>query len=243
MGSFERSSVDSGHLGGAIEATRLNYGLTDTVVRDLVRQAAGQGVRAVCIPPAFVASAVAEVAACGASVEVVTVACFPMGDASPVARRAQVTEAVEDGADHIDLVLPGALIADRCWTELIRHIREVRLWMDEAAGSRSVALKTILESAAWDEDRLRCAAMAAVEGGARWLKTSTGFHPAGGATPEAVALLRGLAPEGVGVKASGGIRTREQAIRMLEAGADRIGTSSEMAILGPVSGSTGPAGL
>jgi deoxyribose-phosphate aldolase len=218
---------DQARLRAALEATRLSYGLTDHDVRALVGTATMLGVRAVCVPPAFVTLASSVGAA---SLEIATVANFPTGDRPRRALEREVIDVSREGADHIDLVLPGALIADRRWTELAAHVRVVREWAGAGRGG-DVAIKAILETAAWDEGRVRGAAGAAVDGGAAWLKTSTGFHPAGGATLAAVNLLREVAPPEVGVKASGGIRTRRQAISMLDAGADRIGTSSEAAIL------------
>ncbi|HEX9259266.1 MAG TPA: 2-deoxyribose-5-phosphate aldolase, partial [Acidimicrobiales bacterium] len=92
-------------------------------------------------------------------------------------------------------------------------------------------LKVIIESGALDADEIRAACAAAVAAGTDFVKTSTGFHPTGGATVEAVALMRSTVGDEIGVKASGGIRTAEATVAMVEAGANRIGTSSSAAIL------------
>jgi deoxyribose-phosphate aldolase len=221
-------------LRGAIEATRLGFALTAGAVESLARSAHRLAVRGVCVPIPFVATVRAVLRDLPpAPIDVVTVANFPLGNGMLECVFAEVETAVALGADHVDLVVPGGLVADRRWREAARFVEEVRLRIEEAASgsARSVVLKVILETAAFDRDRIEGAAMAALEGGARWLKTSTGFHPAGGATEDAVRLLRRLAPIGIGVKASGAIRTREDALAMIEAGADRIGTSSETTIL------------
>ncbi len=136
---------------------------------------------------------------------------------------AEARAAAALGAQELDLVarLPdlqagrwGAVLDD-----LSAVVRAVR-----------VPVKVILESAALDRDRLVAAAAVARAAGAAYVKTSTGFGP-GGATPEAVALMRAVVGDRVGVKASGGIRTAAQALAMLQAGASRLGTSASVAIV------------
>jgi deoxyribose-phosphate aldolase len=244
---------DHDRLRNALEATRLTFGLTGAEVLDVVHRALDLGVRGVCVPPQFVPVAVAGAgrgggessgvdggepggrsAVAGAARElrfdIVTVANFPTGD-HPVSLVERVAaEAVGAGANHVDLVVPGGMVSERDWRGVAAYLRRVRDTMS-AAADHPVSLKVILETAAWDPVRLRGAAQSAIDAGADWLKTSTGFHPAGGATPEVVSLLRSLAPPEIGIKASGGIRTRDAALAMLDAGADRIGTSSEVEIL------------
>jgi len=216
----------------AIEATRLSFGLTPIEVEALVGRATELGVRGVCVPAMLVPVAVSTLRRVGAKgLDVVTVANFPTGDHPLSLVQRMVAEAVAAGADHLDVVVPGGLVAQRNWRGVVDFLAAVRA-SAEASAARPTAMKVILETAAWDDDRLRGAANSALESGARWLKTSTGFHPAGGATTAVVRLLRRIAPPGVGIKASGGIRTRETALAMLDAGADRIGTSAEEAILG-----------
>ncbi|MFM8507137.1 MAG: 2-deoxyribose-5-phosphate aldolase, partial [Actinomycetota bacterium] len=96
---------------------------------------------------------------------------------------------------------------------------------------RGVVLKVICESAALSDDELRTTCKAAVAGGADFVKTSTGFHKAGGATKQAVAIMRETVGDRIGVKASGGIRTTEAALAMIGAGATRIGASATREIL------------
>ncbi len=225
-------------LRSAVEATRLNYGLTDRDVAEVVRATVALSARGVCVPGAFLTAALDRAAAespAARAFDLVTVVNFPTGDHPLAAVEAAATAAAGAGADHVDVVVPGALIDDHDWRGIASFIRAVRAAAVRETGGRNVLVKAILETATWDTDRIRGAALAAIEGGAAWLKTSTGFHPAGGATLPAVELLRAVAPETVGVKASGGIRTRADALAMLDAGADRIGTSAEKAILEPAS--------
>ncbi|MEX2583317.1 MAG: deoxyribose-phosphate aldolase [Gemmatimonadota bacterium] len=222
----------SRRLRGAIEATRLGFGLTDGAIAALARAAGKLRVAGVCIPGAFVctaASVASEVE--GWTPDIVTVANFPTGDHDVGDVLAQTRRAGRDGAGHIDLVARGEFVMDRRWSELREFVRSVREQAEQSSG-RALPIKVILETAALGDEEVRRAASAAIEAGARWLKTSTGFHPAGGATERAVRLLRSIAPPEVGVKASGGIRTTADALRMLNAGADRIGTSSEAAVMG-----------
>jgi deoxyribose-phosphate aldolase len=125
-----------------------------------------------------------------------------------------------DGARELDLVAPLGTIKAGLWPELFDDLAVA------IATARPARVKIILETAALDAEEIVLAALVAREAGADWVKTSTGFHPAGGATTEAVRLLRLVAGGRMGVKASGGIRSLPDAARMLSAGADRIGASA-----------------
>ncbi len=176
---------------------------------------------AVCVRAGFAEAVRARLA--GSAVATAVVVDFPLGEAATPARVAEARAAAALGAQELDLVarLPdlqagrwGAVLDD-----LSAVVRAVR-----------VPVKVILESAALDRDRLVAAAAVARAAGAAYVKTSTGFGP-GGATPEAVALMRAVVGDRVGVKASGGIRTAAQALAMLHAGASRLGTSASVAIV------------
>jgi deoxyribose-phosphate aldolase len=209
----------------ALESTLLGLGVTDDGIRAMAAYALREEIAGVCVPPVFVPTASAALA--GSTVRVVTVVGFPYGDLGPDAAAGVASEALRQGAREIDLVAPLHAVESgdaQLVQEMVRRVRDV---LPEDA-----RLKVILECSAFDDRRIRRAGEAAIRGGAHWLKTSTGMHPAGGATAHHVRLLREIAPPGVGVKASGGVRSRADAIRMLEAGADRIGTSSAAAILG-----------
>ncbi len=156
----------------------------------------------------------------GSTVRVAAVVGFPLGASGFVAKVAETRMAVADGAHEIDMVIALGYAKAGAWDEVRDEIAAVV----EAARGRPV--KAILETAALTPREAELACIAALEGRAAFVKTSTGFHPAGGATVEMVQLLRRLVGSRAGVKASGGIRTLEDACAMLRAGADRLGTSA-----------------
>ncbi|MFO1314671.1 MAG: deoxyribose-phosphate aldolase [Burkholderiales bacterium] len=176
-----------------------------------------------CVQPCRVAQAAALLA--GTHARVISVVGFPHGGDLPEIKARAAERAVADGAREIDTVLNfGALKsgdAKAAGADIAAVVRA-------AAG---LPVKVILETAALTDDEVRLACRLAVDAGAAFVKTSTGFHPAGGATVAAVALLRAAVGPDVGVKASGGIRTLADAQAMIAAGATRIGTSASAAIL------------
>ncbi len=150
---------------------------------------------------------------------VAAVVGFPLGASGPRVKAAETLMAVADGATEIDVVQSIGWAKAGEWKSLEGELRAV---VDAAQGH---AVKVILETAALTEEEVESSCAAAVAAGAAFVKTSTGFHPAGGATLPAVALLRRCVGDRAGVKASGGIRTAQDAVRMLFAGATRIGAS------------------
>lgn len=175
-----------------------------------------------CVQPAWVDAAVR---ALGGRAAVVAVVGFPHGLDRPAIKAAAARAAVDDGAAELDMVLNvGALKSG--WVDVVT--RDVAAVV-EAAPARPV--KLILETAVLSESEKRLACRIARTAGAAFVKTSTGFHPAGGATLADVRLLRGEVGRALGVKASGGIRTLGDALAMIDAGADRLGTSASAAIL------------
>ncbi len=176
-----------------------------------------------CVQPCWVALASRELR--GTPVGVISVVGFPHGcDRSEVKSRAAAL-AASDGATEIDMVLN---------LGFLRSGRVAEARDDVATVVRAVPgtpVKVILETAALTPDEIRVACRLCVEAGAAFVKTSTGFHPAGGASVEAVRLMRATVGTSVGVKASGGIRNLADVLTMIEAGASRIGTSASAAIL------------
>jgi len=158
----------------------------------------------------------------------VSVAGFPLGASTTETKVDEARRALGEGASEIDMVVAlGALAAgDR--TVAVKDIAAVADAVH--AGVNNGILKVILETAALTEERIALGCYCCVEGGADFVKTSTGFHPGGGATVEHVRLLHRCASP-IRVKASGGIRTTAVARAMLEAGASRLGTSSGVAII------------
>lgn len=204
-------------LAALIDHTLLRADATAEDIARLAEEGTRLGVATVCVHGQWVGWARRKA---GAQVGVTAVVAFPLGASGPQAKAAETLLAVRDGATELDVVQSLGWAKAGEWDLLERELRAVV----EAAGS--VPVKVILETAALTSEEVTRSAEAAIAAGAAYLKTSTGFHPAGGATIEAVRLLREVAGERCGVKASGGIRTAEEAIAMLRAGANRIGTSA-----------------
>jgi deoxyribose-phosphate aldolase len=160
----------------------------------------------------------------GGRVAVASVVGFPHGANVMAVKVAEAARARDDGATELDVVANLAAIRAR----EDGKVRDETAALVEAA--RGAPVKVILEAAFWSPERLAEAARAAVAGGAAFVKTSTGFN-AGGATEEAVRTLRSAVGPNVGVKASGGIRTRAEALVLVAAGANRLGASASVAIV------------
>jgi deoxyribose-phosphate aldolase len=193
-------------------------------ILDLCAEAAEAKVKSVCVNPVWV-STVHEALA-GSGVLTCAVAGFPLGATTTAVKVAEAAGAVADGADEVDMVIDiaAALAGDRA--RLVADIGAVA----DAVHEGGAILKVIIETCLLDDTAKELACRAAVEAGADFVKTSTGFST-GGATVEDVALMRRVVGPDVGVKASGGVRTRQDALAMIEAGATRIGASSALAIL------------
>lgn len=204
-----------------IDHTLLAPEATADDVRRTCADAIELAVAAVCVSPTMVGVAVEAVAG---RLPVASVVGFPSGAHLAEAKALEARRAGEEGAREIDMVISLRLAKEGKWTELEDEVATVR-------ASTTGLLKVIIESAALTNDEIVRACTAAVQGGAGFVKTSTGFHQSGGASLEAVRLMRQTVGERIGVKASGGVRTWEAAVSMVEAGANRIGTSSTRAIL------------
>jgi deoxyribose-phosphate aldolase len=210
-------------MAGLVDHTLLKPEATSAEVAAVAGEAAELGVYAVCVSPPMVPDASA------AGVRVAAVAGFPSGKHLPEVKAQEAAMAVASGASEIDMVIDiGAALAG--------DIHAVR--SDIAAVRAAVptaVLKVIIESAVLltmaDEQTLANVCRAAEDAGADFVKTSTGFHPAGGASVTAVALMADAVGGRLGVKASGGIRTAAAALAMLDAGATRLGLSGTRAVL------------
>ncbi|MFB9376913.1 deoxyribose-phosphate aldolase [Kineococcus gynurae] len=202
-----------------VDHTLLKPEATAADVEGLLEEARTLGVLAVCVSPSMLPVA-------GEGLVVATVAGFPSGKHASAVKAAEAARAVEDGADEVDMVIDvGAALAGE--TDAVRaDVAAVR-----AAAPAPTVLKVIVESAALPDDVLVAVCRAAEEAGADFVKTSTGFHPAGGASEHAVRLMAETVGGRLGIKASGGIRTTEAALAMLEAGATRLGLSGSAAVL------------
>jgi deoxyribose-phosphate aldolase len=185
----------------------------------------------VCVLPSYVAHAVEGLRGC--DVKVCTVVSFPFGADSTRAKIASAEHAVAVGADELDVVLNVPLLLSGDFRsvrdELVSLVRAVRV-KSVNAGKGIVLVKVILECSHLDDKLKKLACRIALDAGADFVETSTGFG-AGGATLHDVELLRDCLPESVGVKASGGIDSADAAEAMVGAGAGRIGTESGVAIM------------
>jgi deoxyribose-phosphate aldolase len=209
-------------LAAVIDHTLLRPDAEGREVDRLCVEALRFGFAAVCVQPFWVARAARTLA--GSRVGTASVVAFPHGANVTALKVAEAARARDDGATELDVVANLAAIRagdDRAVTDEIAAV---------VAAARGAAVKVILETAFWSPERMAAAARAAVAGGAAFVKTSTGFS-AGGATEDAVRTLRAAVGPTIGVKASGGIRTRAQALAMLAAGASRVGASSSVAIV------------
>jgi len=213
-------------LAGCIDHTLLEATATKEQIEQLCREAKSYGFYSVCVNPRWVALAAEQLA--GSKVKVCSVVSFPLGADSTKIKVAQAKEAVFAGADEIDMVADLAAIIEGASHYLSAQLEAV---LKICRSMRpKVLLKVIIEAAALNHDQKIFACQIADKCGVDFIKTSTGFHPAGGATVEDVKLIKETAPN-CKVKAAGGIRTAKQALEMLEAGAERIGTSSAIQII------------
>ncbi|BCA80279.1 deoxyribose-phosphate aldolase [Desulfuromonas sp. AOP6] len=205
-----------------IDHTLLKADARSDQVRQLCEEAVEYGFASVCIPPSYVA--VAADILYGSEVAVGTVVGFPLGYANSLVKAFEAQDAVRKGAAEIDMVIHVGTALEGRHDEVLNDIRQV---VTAADGAR---VKVILECCYLADTLKTDLARLVVEGGAAYVKTSTGFGP-GGATEADVALLAGVVAGRIGVKAAGGIRNWETCHRMLVAGATRIGTSGGVAIV------------
>ena len=224
-------AVGVGELAGTIDHTLLKPDAKEGDVRGLCEEAARHHFASVCIPPGYVRFAAKELG--GTDVMVATVVSFPFGYDTTTVKAAAVRDAISDGASELDVVMNISKFLSGESSYVAEELATLKGEVDAAArdqGLDHVGLKVIIETAYLTDEMKRLATQIVAESGADFVKTSTGFGP-GGATVEDVALLREEAPEGLAVKASGGIRTLQDALAMLDAGASRLGASSGVAIM------------
>ena len=213
-------------VAGLVDHTLLKPEATPSDVTRIAEEGVALGVYAVCVSPSLVTTALAVT---GAALPVAAVVGFPSGKHLSEIKAREATLAVADGAAEIDMVIDVGVAVSGDVGSVASDVAAVR------AAAPDAVLKVIVESAALldlaGERLLAEVCRAAVGAGADFVKTSTGFHPAGGASVRAVDVMaRTVGPE-VGVKASGGIRTAADAVAMLDAGATRLGLSGTRAVL------------
>jgi len=222
MPSYSRADVAA-----LVDHTLLKPEATEADVTALVAEAVDLGVFAVCVSPTMISTAKSF----GASdLKIASVVGFPSGKHVSAIKAQEAALAVAAGAVEVDMVIDVGTALSGALGDLRADIAAVRGAVDD-----TVVLKVIVESAALlslgSEQTLIDACRAAEDAGADFVKTSTGFHPAGGASVRAVELMAAAVGDGLGVKASGGIRTAADATAMLNAGATRLGLSGTRAVL------------
>ena len=223
-------------IGHMIDHTILKAEATEADVRKIVAEAVQHRFASVCVNPRWANlvsdllhdAGVDDPAKTEHPVRTCAVVGFPLGANRSTTKAIEAASCVKDGANEIDMVisLPALISGDLSYArndvaEVVRAARAVH---------RSTIIKVILETAALTEEQTALGCQAAREGGADFVKTSTGFHPKGGATPTTVAWLKKYSG-GLKVKAAGGIRDLASALAMIAAGADRLGCSSGVAIV------------
>lgn len=206
-----------------IEHTNLSATLTIQDIDTLVQEAQQFKFHGVCVPPFWVKRAQREIGQ--NKIALVTVAGFPLGYNMTETKLDEIKRAIDNGADEIDVVwnltsfrtgLPWTKIELARCSKLCHDFQKI--------------IKIIIETAYLSDEEIVQACKLCADAGADYVKTSTGFAPSG-ARVEHIRLMRSVLPAEVGIKASGGIKTREQALEMIAAGADRLGTSSGVKLI------------
>ena len=203
-----------------VDHTLLKPEATPDQVEALLDEAARLGTYSICVSPNML-----PIESRG-GVKIATVCGFPSGAVSSEGKAADAAESVRRGADEIDMVINLSYAKSGAFDRVADDIAAVR-----AAAPKPIVLKVIIESAALSDEEIVAACRAAEKAGADFVKTSTGFHPSGGASVHAVELMAATVGGRLGVKASGGIRDAEAALAMIRAGATRLGLSGTAAVL------------
>jgi len=208
-----------------VEHTLLKQDATKEEFIKLFNEAKEYKFLGVCVNPAYVKLAKENLA--GSDVRIVTVVGFPLGASNSEVTAFEAKKAIEDGADEVDMVMNVSAMKNKDYDYIVNDVKTVKA----ACGSH--LLKVILETDLLTQDEIKKASELCVEAKADLVKTSTGFVKGGvGAKPEDVKIMHDVvAPHGMEVKASGGVRSKEDAIKVIESGATRIGTSSGIKIV------------
>ena len=214
--------MDRPTLAAMIDHTLLRPEATAADVVMACQEATDLGVAAVCVSP----SQLPITTGLGVGIDVAAVIGFPSGAHQPAVKAHEAEVAIDAGATELDVVVNLGLIKAGEWQAVADDIGAVR-----SSTPDSVLLKVIIESAVLTDDEILAACRTAEDAGADYVKTSTGFHSAGGASIDAVRLIARTVGPRLGVKASGGIKDATTALQMVDAGATRLGCSASRAIL------------
>ncbi|UCE57463.1 MAG: deoxyribose-phosphate aldolase [Candidatus Bathyarchaeota archaeon] len=218
--------VTKDQLSKLIDHTLLKPNASKDDIERLCEEAKKHGFWSVCVNPTYVSLATEILRE--TDVKVCSVVGFPLGANAPEVKAVEAEKAIDDGANEIDMVINIGALKSRDYELVKRDIREV---VDRAKRNEGTVVKVIIETGLLTDDEKVLACRFVKESGADFVKTSTGFN-APGATVHDIKFLRNVVGPSFGLKASGGIRTYRDAIKLIEAGANRIGTSSGISIIG-----------
>ena len=218
-----------------IDHTLLKPDATQDEVAQLAYEARKYNFASVCVNPSYVKLSAQLLK--GSEVDVCTVVGFPLGATPTDVKVFEAQQAIREGATEIDMVINVGAVKSKDYELVEMDIASVA----RACHAGNALLKVIIEAALLTDEEKVAASQLSKIAGADFVKTSTGFGP-GGATPEDVALMRRVVGPDIGVKAAGGIKTAEDARRMIEAGASRIGASASIKIVGGSNGKDQPYG-
>lgn len=207
-----------------IDHTTLKIDTKKTDIKKLCGEAESNNFYAVCVPPYFVRNA--SMLLKDSDVKIATVIGFPLGYSATPAKAAEIHKAIDDGADELDVVINMSAVKSGDWNYVQNDIKTVAL----ATQMKGKVIKVILETGLLNKKEIKKLCEICTEVGVNYVKTSTGFN-GDGATVEVVEFLRENLPNTIKIKASGGIRSAKKAMKMVAAGADRLGTSSSLKIV------------
>lgn len=213
-------------LSAYIDHTLLTANASETNIRKLCEEAWIHQFKAVCVAPAYVAYTTEMLEFCPVKIEIATVIGFPFGYSTTATKVFEATNALQNGATELDVVMNISQFKSMAYLT----VREELTQIAEIAHAQNAIIKVIIETVYLDSFDLYTACEICAEANADFIKTSSGFA-AQGADVEVVKKMRSILPAQVKIKASGGIKTKGQAMAMIEAGAERIGTSSGIAIV------------
>ena len=207
-----------------IDHTILKIDTKNADIEKLCSEAEAYSFYAVCVPPYFVRNA--SMLLKNSNVKVTTVIGFPLGYSATPSKATEIQKAIDDGADELDVVINVSAVKSGDWNYVQNDIKTVAL----ATQMKGKIIKVILETGLLNKKEIKKLCEICTDVGVDYVKTSTGFNGEG-ATLEVVEFLRENLPSSIKIKASGGIRTTKKAKDMLEAGANRLGTSSSIKIV------------
>lgn len=205
-------------LVSALEHTLLKPETTKADIKRICEEAIQHNFKAVCVPPYFTSDAVKMLES--TPIKVATVIGFPMGYSATAAKVEEIKRGIDEGADEFDVVINLAALKSGNWN-FVRNDLET---MTRAVHLRGKVIKIIVEASMLTPEELQKVCSYCIDFGVDYVKTSTGFN--GAATEEIVRTLRQILPKSIRIKAAGGIRTRQDAERLLAAGADSLGSSA-----------------